>query len=387
MSAEYFITAHGREIGTFKLPKNIRVMLLCSQTGFTACSTNEIRLWSSVMNGIGENMETFIENYSKHKPSDVSLLKTEFCIFTPNSEINSVSNLGMIDKENVSSIQMLFNNNDGMCPNIKFSHEAINFRTGVFKLPIKFKRVYHSDYTSTKTGSFKPAGTIEDVDITKTTDLGQKIASNRPLNRIENMLIRPTPSIEEKKFNVTQKKEHAELLLRTKPDIIEYFSNVMSTCSFIIPVTDSYISLSQLEIKNNTLETIVDLISRENPLILCTIIVSACRNLVQECKTPDGIPLEKYINGIKTHNQALFDIDADNAANRKCHENSPYMLKNTMQGDKYIFDLTYQQWDQYIFEKRLTTQTPRHLLLGGKDINYKKKYKKYKKKYNSVINI
>lgn len=375
----YFINAHGNEIGTFELPKNVKVIMLCHQGAFDACVQNELRLWSSVMNGLGEDLTEFIHNYNSTKsPTDPT--RTELCLFTPNHNMNYIHSLGMIEFPNI--VEQLFDN--GQCPNLEFSSEHKRFRTGVYELPAKFNRVYISDYVSTKRGSREnkiiKAGTIEQVNINELLLRGNKdkITGTKPLNRFEELLLKPPPvldiGVREGAVGATARREtYLESQGIENIQVRRYFANVMGLHSFIVPDPSTYEPI----IDGIDLRTIVNNISEENPDGVITIIVSACRNEVRgHTKPSSGIPLDIYLRRISTTNNNLEIMERASIESAIQNKEYPFILKNTFTGDLDIMNLTYQEWDQLVFEKYLSNQ------LGGSI--YLKKYLKYKNKYNNL---
>jgi len=42
---DYYISAHGSPIGSFTIPSNVRIIMLCAEEGMTACPQNDYRVW------------------------------------------------------------------------------------------------------------------------------------------------------------------------------------------------------------------------------------------------------------------------------------------------------------------------------------------------------
>ena len=248
-----------------------------------------------------EKYELFSEEFGLHIIENVDSEKQPQKIYKveTNFDTNYLLELKLLeDNETMKkNVDELFENMK-FCPNIQFNLETKIFRTGIFKLPVKMNRIYHSDYKATsldRKGKIIKAGTIEpiDLELLERRNPHAKIIGDKILNRLEMLLLKPTPTINE------SDPEKAIILgrqqLYSNEDDRTYFSNVMSLKSFIVPDPDSYEPI----IENITLEHIANDISEKNPNIICTLIVITCRNQSINIENPSvGIPLNSYLKPI-----------------------------------------------------------------------------------------
>lgn len=83
---DYYLSAHGEEIGNFKLPSNIRIVMMCSNGEMTACPENEFRLWNSVISnkGFGRYLDNLGYHYGLATPNQTKIKEHSLCVFSPN---------------------------------------------------------------------------------------------------------------------------------------------------------------------------------------------------------------------------------------------------------------------------------------------------------------
>ena len=350
-STDFYISSHGSAAPneTFTLPSNVRVVMLCSDESMTACEENELRLFRTISNDFGSNLEKLIKIYNTSAPSHVAAGEHELCVFSPNFNMKHISDLmgsrPIIDKSNVMAVQSnLFPNMD-KCPDLLLSDEKKTFRTGVYNVPAKFNRVYVSDYVSSTTGDLKSAGMIEPLDLTglESRNIEAKILGSKPLNRLEKLIVMPFPTYKptiSMKDHVRFQREGEIMTAVNSP----YLSSVMSIASIVVPDTDTYTSL--LSYKNDRgeilLSEVVKKISTEYPDRLCTVMISACRPALRE--TVVGIPLNQYIT----------DTSIGDSVNRSTKETvsrnkSRFTYDANPVARGYIYDTSYRSWDNYMF--------------------------------------
>jgi hypothetical protein len=355
-STDFYISAHGGKAtsDTFILPPNVRVIMLCSDNPMTACEQNELKIFETILNDFGSNLENLITTYNTDIPSHIDKKEYQLCIFSPNFNMKHIQSLSII-KDTRFTLQhdlhyeiiqkTLFRDMD-KCPDLLLTSEGIKFRTGVYNVPARFNRVYVSDYVSSSTGILKHAGLIEPIDIAdlKKRYLSDKIRGVRTLNRLEKLIVQPFPTYIPK-YHIKDKayfKQEGEIETKINS---EYLSYVMTINSIVVPDNDTYKSLEYY--KNGgkiLLSEIVYRISRENPDRLCTIMISACRPKLRESVV--GIPLNQYISptsifdSLKPRIQKMMQ-------EKVSRENYEYNADPIAYG--FIYKESYRDWDNNIF--------------------------------------
>ena len=105
------------------------------------------------------------------------------------------------------------------------------------------------------------------------------------------------------------------------------YANIASTSSIVIPATGVQRPLwdakYQTRDKEVTLESITQVLSRDNPNTLVTILVAACR--VNPSSTIRGIPLERYGTYINEHYSTKWKT-----SNESLHQSTYAQYDNTM---------------------------------------------------------
>ena len=350
---EYFINAHGHEFGSFSLPPLSRVIMLCSQN---ICWSSLPRTSRMAMKKFGSNLEylipNFLENEQDQDQDRVSPSESHrFCIFTSNYNLEKLKIYDLFNNDNVVLIQELFSHKqlDKKCPNLRLTNENKEFRTGIFQVPAKFNRVYHSNYTNSR-GEFKKIGTIEEVDINEifNNKRDAKIRGETAINRLEQLLVLPFPTIENKSRFKTEYSD-ASSKIQTDEDTQMYFASMMGIGSIIIPDSDHY----NIFHDGSTVEEIIT--SNYDEINVYTTFISACRNKTDE-EISLGIPLHEY-------NQRIIDTLPEKLREKILSDPDRYNFKNrNLSNGKNIFNLTYAEFDNIIYYIK-KNKIPSYLLL------------------------
>ena len=136
---DYLFSSHGTDYGySYVLPKNVRVVLPCTRTVVSADDYVDSKLWSSFMD------KTDLElNYLNDILIDTLGVGHKYCVFSGNLPIK---------KNNI-------------IPDIYLTNESVNFRSGLFKAPLNFKRVFLKDYFSRTDEKQYLSGDIENINM------------------------------------------------------------------------------------------------------------------------------------------------------------------------------------------------------------------------------
>lgn len=136
---DYLFSSHGTDLGySYVLPKNVRVVLPCTRTCVSADDYVDSKLWSSFMD------KTDLElNYLNDILIDALGVGHKYCVFSGNLSI---------EKNNI-------------IPDIYLTKESFNFRSGLFKTPLNFKRVFLKDYFSRTDRKQYLSGDIENINM------------------------------------------------------------------------------------------------------------------------------------------------------------------------------------------------------------------------------
>ena len=169
---DYYLSAHGSTVDNFELPYNVRVIMLCEFGSMTACTQNEFNFFSTITRPYGLHLEnlTFIYNTTDINLSGINPSKYKLCVYTPNFNFNYLVNNDIIKEGDREKFNDIFKGYSKLCPNLYIKKERIEFRSGLFNVPLDYNRIYINDHLSPYTGKFTKAGTIEKIDTSIATE-------------------------------------------------------------------------------------------------------------------------------------------------------------------------------------------------------------------------
>jgi hypothetical protein len=344
---EYFINTHSHEFGSFNLPPLSRVIMLCTQN---KCELQEIRMLRTVMKKFGSNLEYLIPNFLENEKDQDIVNPSEshrFCIFTPNYNLEKLKMYNLFNDDDTVLIQELFSykNLNKKCPNLTLKNEKKLFRSGIYQVPVKFNRIYHSNYTKSG-GQFKKVGTIEEVDINEifNHNISAKIRSEKPLNRLEDALSLPFPTIDKKSSSETEF-NNALSKIKTDEDTQFYFASIMGIGSIILPDSNHYNVIND----GSTVEEIIS--SNYDGRNIYTTFITTCRYKTDE-EISSGIPLYEY-------GQRIIDTLPEELKQKILLNPDRYNFKDhTLSNGMKIFELTYAQFDSIIYDIKKNRTLP-----------------------------
>ncbi len=383
---DYYASCHGITIGSFNLPYNVRVVMLCAENVMTACSSNELKIYSCITSPFGEQLENLNINYNSTDIRDRPPEEYKLCVYSPNFNANYLVEKGILLDKFIDT----FNNSKHIshqCPDLKLSAELIRFRSGVYNVPIQYNRIYVNDHISSRTGELIKAGTIEPINTTElfARSYEDKIRGNKALNRLETAIVRPLPSYHSSSHGLSAIRDANDFISSNSDSVMKSIKNTLSLNSVVVPDPSRY---SPLKFFRETipganewyLSSIVNDLSEKHPNELVTIMVSACRNKHTDEETYSGIRLEEYASvpiGVGLGHRNIF-------------------LK-TEEKAKDFAGLTFGEFDQkifnYVFQKNLRRgraipppPPPVSAVFTTRPSNtFKEKYLKYKNKYLNLL--
>jgi hypothetical protein len=359
---DYYISCHGKTVGTFELPYNVRIVMLCAEDVMTACPQNELRIFSSINEPFGPQLENLNLKYNLTETQGISQENYKLCVFSPNfnSEylIRNKILLPKYQRQFDASIPL-----SKLCPDLELSDEHITFRTGVFNVPFDFNRIYINDHFSTRSGHLIKAGTIEKIDFSEVFARKgiEKQHGTRPINRLEKLLVKPIPSYYSKQYGLSAISEVQDFIRDNRHRIDSSLENVLSLNSIVVPNTDKYTPLQLFPINTRghyLLSTIVQELSLKHPNDLVTIMIATCRKNDGR-KSSVGIDLQNFYIDITIKSILIKD--------------TAILLKTNNVAD--YKNKTFSEFDFDIFK----------YILWKRQNSYREKYLKYKKKYLELV--
>lgn len=309
---DYYVSSHGFTSGNFKLPYNVRVVMLCAEGTMTSCPQNDMRTIISCSQEFGTHLQFLNESYNATYTQNLNERNYKLCVFSPNFNADYLVENDIIKDQHKQDFEEVFNYSQ-LCPDLELSDEKIHFRTGIFNVPLDYNRVYINDYTSSSTKEFKKAGTIEKIDLKSllSKDNKAKQQGRRPFNRLEELLIYPIPSYDKKnRVGLNAKNVAGHFIIKNQEILNKSLENILSLSSVIVPNPNKYEPITE----NGKLSDIVKDLSNKHKNGLVTIVIAACRdNYTDDNEVHSGIPLNKFPTSkieefIEEKNKTIIDI-------------------------------------------------------------------------------
>ncbi len=317
---DYFINAHGATIGNFELPYNVRILMLCSENKMTACSQNEFNIFSTITQPYGEKLENLNKLYNETNIDDTQILKSYYklCVFSPNFNPDYLIKNNILLKDDRELFLEGTKGVSRLCPNLVLTPEYIYFRSGVYNVPLNYNRIYINDHISNN--ELIKAGTIQKIDtnILFKKKLQDKKRGKIPLNRLEQLIVRPIPSYKSTSKGSYALAEATQFINKHQNTINNILKNVLSLDSIVVPNPHKYMPLNSIykptQSRTLTLEDVAIELSNKHPFKIVTIMVGACRNNNYNVETIQGFSLENEYNNsnyVWNYKDDYYEISAN----------------------------------------------------------------------------
>lgn len=271
MHETYLVSFHGMDIGKiYNLPRNVRVYMYCyPDKAITANFENEARTWEIATS---QNIDREGKFMTKLKIYDDDLdKKVPYCVFSGNLKENDLNRV----------------------PDLYFEDEEGDFKTGLYHLPCKFKRVFiKNHFSSVDKKSYNP-GDIEELNSSILNKKLKELANSKgEATGFLKYFLEPS-SLNRKKYSdlsfvvvpdSTTYESYSDLLKKTprsqikntklrKPDET-YDISVPNTQ---VPSEIKTVMRIQKEIKGFYLSDLIRYLCNKHPTAYITIVISACR--------------------------------------------------------------------------------------------------------------
>jgi len=386
---DYYVSAHGYgDSGTFNLPYNVRVIMLCSSDTFATCPESDLKLLYSMSKNFGKNLEKLNENYNFAKPVGIGHKQHDVCVYSNNFNKEYLIENKILNKNASFPID-----DQGQCPDLILHDERIDFKTGVFHVPLSLKRIYINDHYSKEKNTIIKSGTEEmiDANIIFAKGLVDKTKGDIPINKLEQLMITPLPSYIDspKEENEDEKTKVLNFMNKNKQSINNAMNYILRLNSVVVPDPNKYEPLESFKCSDKLyLSDIAESLSKKNPNKIVSIFVAACTNSMT--KSTNGIPLDNYCQ------LNILQSDDDNDNNM----NSDKDIINVNDNLKYTINyigLTCADFDNIMFKFNIYNHYNNNSSLynlsdkselfiqenkiDNENCSYKQKYLKYKNKY------
>jgi hypothetical protein len=302
---DYFLSYHGGDDDQrYKLPANVRVLMLAApDAAMLTYEQQEYLLQISSLQNYDPSLSTLYAIYNTYDQNrGESTQSYNLSVFTGLcSQYNTIDDLILKD-------------------------EDLEFRTGTFKVPMHFNRVYLDNYVSgterDDSKKFKAAGTIEDIPNNVFLDnarLSNYDIHNYRTQLYNKMLIRKFPSVSAVIYpnseldadNVDQMEELTGLFNMQKTKNILW--NTFRLKSVIVPHSDCILDIRPHPINgirlSRVIRKLVELEENKNKMV--TIFLASCRTYIGTHEGPNpfpvrGIPFTDYVDIDHYFNQTQY---------------------------------------------------------------------------------